>query len=235
MTTSQNGWPIVDASAIDKRPIIGIPFPQGVLAGDVRTVLAYVAEWLNAHVEAIHTPGCWGYDVRKIKGGSAWSNHSSGTAIDYNAPRHPQGKRGTWTEAQVHKIHVLIDYCGGVVRWGGDYHGTPDEMHFEIVGDHAQVAALARKINGTPAPLPATGKGYDMSSLPLLKRGATGPAVNTVQVLGNYRDAGANVAVDGHFGPNTEALVKRVQQRAHLAVTGQVDTHTWAVLLTGKP
>ena len=233
-TTSQNGWPIVHADALDTRPLVaGVKFPQGVLAGDVATVLGYVAGWIHHNVEPLKTPGCWGYDLRKVTGGSSWSNHSSGTAIDINAPKHPLGKTGTWTPAQETKIHAMLHNLGGVIRWGGDYKGRKDEMHFEIVGTHEQVHVLANKLTGAPAPQhPEVAV---MVKLPELRRGSKDVAgVHSIQVLGTYRDAGANVKVDGDFGPATEALVKRVQKAHKLKTDGIVGTLTWGALL-GKP
>src|SRR5690606_39638530 len=50
--------------------------------------------------------------------------------------------------AEIRKILAEVD---GTVRWGGDFSGTKDEMHFEIVGTGAQVAQVARRIkNGGP-------------------------------------------------------------------------------------
>ena len=46
-----------------------------------------------------------------------------------------------------------------VIRWGGDYKGRPDAMHFEVNKDAAAVKALAdslRKDNTPPKPAPTT-------------------------------------------------------------------------------
>ncbi|WP_082057227.1 M15 family metallopeptidase [Psychromicrobium lacuslunae] len=148
--TSQNGWP-----ASEKLPLTAIKvgkadFPPGVLKGNVAVVLTYVAQQFNAHVEPLHDGWCWGFSYRKISGSTQYSNHSSGTAIDCNAPDHPLGKEGTFTKAQVAAIHKIISYCDGVVRWGGDYNGRKDEMHFEInVGPSSpKLPALVKKIKG---------------------------------------------------------------------------------------
>lgn len=52
--------------------------------------------------------------------------------MDLNSARHPQGKRGTFTAAQVSSIRAILADLDDVVQWGGDWTGTPDEMHFEI-------------------------------------------------------------------------------------------------------
>jgi hypothetical protein len=68
------------------------------------------------------------------------SNHSSGTAIDLNATKHPLGKAGTFPLEKVAMIQALAKKYG--LRWGGDYRGRKDEMHFEIALSQAKVAKL---------------------------------------------------------------------------------------------
>lgn len=66
---------------------------------------------------------------------------------------------------------------------------------------------------------------------PLLKRGASGDAVTGLQNglrkfggVGSETDPGA---VDGEFGPKTEAAVKAYQTQLGLTVDGLVGDHTW--------
>jgi hypothetical protein len=163
MPNSQNGWPVVtDDSRMDETPIHGVPIVNGVLRGDVATVLHYIARRFHDRVEPLFTPGCWGHNVRKIGNSNTWSNHSSGTAMDLNAPRHPQGVRNTFTPAQREEIRDMLEYLEGVVRWGGDYTGTPDDMHFEIDDTPAAVHRVAEKIERdgdmTPAEMTAWAK-----------------------------------------------------------------------------
>lgn len=163
MAKSQNGWSAgtpaqiggLDTSAV---PGTNVKLPQGVRKGDVATVLHYVAQQFHLHVEPLHAGWCWGYDYKQIEGGTSLSNHASGTAIDLNAETHPMGKRGTFSTAKKTAIHAILAHCDGVVRWGGDYTGRPDEMHFEIVKSATDVARLAAKLRGTSTPVtpPAT-------------------------------------------------------------------------------
>jgi hypothetical protein len=157
MTVSYNGWTASQApAAIGVAPFIvnGVPFPGGVRSGDVAAVFRYLVEQFARRVEGLITPGCWGYYYKQSANSAALlSCHSSGTAIDINAPRHPNGKRGTFTAAQVAQIRAILAELSGVVYWGGDAwgDGTPDEMHFEIQSGvtAAQVAAAARKLGTT--------------------------------------------------------------------------------------
>jgi hypothetical protein len=83
----------------------------------------------------------WGYCFRNVRGSTdKLSNHSSGTAVDLNAKIHPLGKVGTFPAEKVPMIRALAKKYG--LRWGGDYKGRADEMHFEIELSEAKVAAL---------------------------------------------------------------------------------------------
>jgi hypothetical protein len=160
MVASYNGWKASQSpSEIGVVPFVvnGVSFPSGARGGDVGVVFGYLAEQYAKRVEPLVSPGCWGYYYKQSANSAALlSCHSSGTAIDFNAPKHPNGKRGTFTAAQVKAIRAILAELGGVVYWGGDAwgNGTPDEMHFEIDTDAtvAQVAAVANKIRGMAAP-----------------------------------------------------------------------------------
>lgn len=148
MATSENGWRVdFSGRRQDQSPIAArVTAPHGVLRGDVAIVLHYVAGRFHAEVERLHQGWCWGWYVRRIAGSSSYSNHSSGTAIDLNAPDHPAGATGTFSRAQRAAIDHILHACHGVVRWGGHFTGAKDEMHFEINKGKAAVAALADKI-----------------------------------------------------------------------------------------
>ena len=134
--TSQNGWPAnSDPAAIN---VASFPVPGTsptrsltVRAGDVKTILIGVAARFDSTVEPLGSD-IGGYNYRPIEGSTVLSNHASGTAIDLNWNEHPQGQSGTFSAAKVAAIRRILGLCGNVVRWGGDYNGTVDEMHFEI-------------------------------------------------------------------------------------------------------
>lgn len=144
MRTSQNGWTV-----ITRDRCVSIQVPGGTIpvrAGDVAVVLRWaVCRW-HLEVEPLLWPGCWGWADRPVRGGTATSNHASGTAVDLSAPLHPLGKRGTFTARQRKTIRRIIADSRGALRWGGDYVGRADEMHIEIVGTPEQVARLAQRI-----------------------------------------------------------------------------------------
>jgi hypothetical protein len=136
MTKSQNGWP---ASKDEKEIGIKIFKIEGTdrkmrLQQDAGVILAAFAAEFHAQVEPIDDPEIddWGYAYRDVRGSdSVLSNHSSGTAIDLNARKHPLGAQNTFTKQQTRVIRELTEKYG--LRWGGDYSKRKDEMHWEVV------------------------------------------------------------------------------------------------------
>ena len=87
----------------------------------------------------------WGYAFRPIRGQTEkLSNHSSGTAIDLNAPKHALGLIGTFPPEKVPMIRALSKKYG--LRWGGDYQNRKDEMHWEIDLTPEKASALIIKL-----------------------------------------------------------------------------------------
>lgn len=150
MPYSYNGWYASPNLSIRPLEVAGESFVPGVLNDDdVYTVLRYVAVQLHERVEPIvrsdwHQMDDWGYNYRLTTNDNSLSCHSSGTAFDYNATRHPFGRYNTFTAAQQAEIHEIIKDLP--IVWGGDYRNTPDDMHFEIMGSKATVAAAADRI-----------------------------------------------------------------------------------------
>jgi hypothetical protein len=150
VATSQNGWTVDTSGTMQDRGDIypGITAPNGIRKGDVAVVLRYLAERFHREVEPLRAGWCWGWYVKVIEGSTATSNHASGTAVDLNAPDHPVGAVDTFSAAKQDAIHRILSDLGGVVRWGGDYSGRHDDMHFEINDDAAAVKTQADKIRG---------------------------------------------------------------------------------------
>jgi peptidoglycan hydrolase-like protein with peptidoglycan-binding domain len=64
---------------------------------------------------------------------------------------------------------------------------------------------------------------------PLVRKGDQNHPVKTLQYL--LRARGHSVAVDGIFGPQTDAAVRAFQQQKGLAVDGIVGPNTWGALI----
>lgn len=145
MATSQNGWVAQPSSS----GLASLEWITGrVMPGDVYTIFDYFCRRFHQSVEPIRRDHSWGWAYRDVRGASVLSNHASATAIDLNAPAHPLGRSGTFSPDQMRALRPLLNSLDGAVRWGGDYSGRKDEMHFEINAPRALVAAVAAKIRG---------------------------------------------------------------------------------------
>lgn len=150
MSVSQNGW-TVDSTGThqDKGAILrDIDVPNGVLAGDVAYIFRWLAGEFDSRVERLVKGTCWGWFNRTVRGSTSISNHASGTAVDFNADQHPLGSSpgDTFSDAQIKTIRSIVASTGGVIRWGGDYTGRKDPMHFEINTTAAKVKAFAAQL-----------------------------------------------------------------------------------------
>jgi hypothetical protein len=166
MPTSYNGWPASpDPASIDVDPfsVAGVDFPGGVRRGDVATMLGHVVLEFHQRVEPLRTGQCFGHAYRADRNDpSKLSCHGSGTAVDTNSVKHPNGAEAarTFTAAQIAEIHTIlaeIPELAEVVHWGGDWHYadglTPDGMHWEIHNhDLAKLARVADHIRALQNP-----------------------------------------------------------------------------------
>jgi hypothetical protein len=142
---SSNGW-LASKDAAELH-IVSVPIEGTKIkvrcAKAVAPLIAGFCQEFNQLIEPIDGGALddWGYCFRNVRGSTdKLSNHSSGTAIDLNATKHPLGKIGTFPPEKVPMIRALAKKYG--LKWGGDYKGRADEMHFEIELGEAKVAAL---------------------------------------------------------------------------------------------
>lgn len=155
MSTSQNGWPALPPDS-DLLYTWVVP----TKAGDVRLrlrngsagfLLCHLLLFIADAIEPLFGKVLddWGYAWRPIRGQSTGlSNHASGTAADANATRHVLGRFGTWVNAAL--IRARLRMYRGVIRWGGDYSGRKDEMHFELDRPLGEAEKVARRLMRTP-------------------------------------------------------------------------------------
>jgi hypothetical protein len=149
MEKSQNGWKASKDPAeihIKSFPIEGTDIKIRCQATAGRILAAFAAEF-HAQVEPIDKGGLddWGYAYRNVRGQTDdLSNHSSGTAIDLNASKHPLGKENTFTPEQRKTLDMLCKKYH--LRGGYTYRTRKDDMHFEIMDNPAEVKALADEL-----------------------------------------------------------------------------------------
>ena len=66
-----------------------------------------------------------------MRGASVISEHATGTAVDFNAPLHPLGKKNTFNAADQAKIRQIMKDVSHAAHWGGRW-SRPDDMHVEL-------------------------------------------------------------------------------------------------------
>ena len=180
MATSYNGWPASpDASAIgvtNAFNVHGADFPGGMKTGAISVVFGYLVDALHTRVEPMDTDpsngspgyGAWGYSYRdNVNNPGSLSCHASGSAIDYNAPRHPNGTStgpsggGGWSGDQyVEVCEILDEICGAL-----DWLTSNDPMHFEADVDPATMDQIASQLPaGGGGTTPTPGPEIDMAS-----------------------------------------------------------------------
>ncbi|MFC0675622.1 C40 family peptidase [Brachybacterium hainanense] len=94
----------------------------------------------------------------------------------------------------------------------------------------AQLSGVATGITVAPADLsPAAQKELDTYTALVLRPGARGDAISFLQARLN--DRGANIAVDGKYGPATRKAVMAVQTNGGVSADGVVGPYTWNILV----
>jgi D-alanyl-D-alanine carboxypeptidase len=224
-----NGWRVLDR---DECATIDVPGGQLAVHPVAAPIFADLAARFDAEVEPLIWPGCWGYALRPIKGTGTYSNHSSGTAIDLNAPRHPQGVPAArnYTRGQRGALGAILADYAGVITWGGTWDlPDTDGMHFEITPGVTvgEVEAVAARLTGpppAPAPPPAGFTGPDLRGYGPALRGEHGNNGDRVAGLQwflsvNYPGYGRTLGPltpDGWWGDVTTAWLAEFAHRSHI-------------------
>ena len=136
-----SGWPNCQSSKINSGFVVsGTRFPGGMRHELCELTSMLVQECKNRGyqfgTDSDPSYGCWGYSCRCISGSNNPSNHSWGLAVDINAPSNP------------YTSPLVTDMPGWMpdlwneygFRWGGDYSGSKDAMHYEFM-ESVQAAA----------------------------------------------------------------------------------------------
>ena len=245
------GWPNCQTSRINRSFYVDtkwgrVTFPGGVRSELCELISRLVKECSNRGyrfgVAGNASYGCWGYSCRAIAGTSTPSNHSWGIAVDINAPRNPytsplKTDMPSW-------MPDLWNAYG--FRWGGDYQGRKDAMHYEFMGsvqDAATKTALARSKNlgvgSTPPPAfpafpfpaghwmgiesknPKNHSGYKVADRPGIQK-----------YQQRLKDRGWIIVPDGRFGRQTRDVTVKYQTQKKLKVDGLAGEQTWRSVWT---
>lgn len=187
-------------------------------------------------------PGVTGaYVCRQITGGTGYSLHAYGTAIDINWDTNPYRADGRlitdMPAAMVAEITALRTVSGAPVwGWGGAYRSVKDAMHYEIV---CTPADLATGIAGTRAPLTQTQKlyiwlkaGVLAARRPFLRPGSENDPAKVDDIKAAQQLLGLRQT--GTYGPATVAKVKAFQEFLkipHRGPAGRLNRRTWQWLI----
>jgi hypothetical protein len=119
---------------VEKKKITPIPkFSFNKKAADsLKRVMTAIWEHYDKDQKAIEARGLdhfgGAYNFRLIRGSTHISNHAYACAIDLDPEHNPLGAKTGRMPADVVALFKAEGW-----RWGGDYHGRKDWMHFEAV------------------------------------------------------------------------------------------------------
>lgn len=168
------------------------------------------------------------YNRRPIRGGTAWSSHAFGAALDagYSNQTHTETVVLPWliehaNQLGVQRIHHYKrnQYWQAGKGWVNRTPGVGGKwLHIEVHPTRwADTTPIADRLSGAPSSSAPRYPGKP------LKRGSTGKAVQHIQtVLG--------ITSDGKYGPKTEQAVIEFQTAHNLKPDGIVGPKTWAAL-----
>lgn len=173
------------------------------------------------------------YNCRKVTGGSTYSLHAYGIALDINWQTNPYSRYLRTDMLRVGdgkmplRIQAIRTNNGKQVwRWGGYFSGNKDAMHYELCCSPADLRSGInwRTVYGSVAPTSSTASSY-----PTLREGMTGYYVTVMQQRMRFV-SGSPATVDGNFGPKTKTAVLNFQKFFGLTADGVVGPKTWSAL-----
>lgn len=204
-----------------KGPWARVPLHGGAVV-TVRPSIVEALEALDSCLEAADyeatPPDCGAYNCRPITGGSNYSLHAYGIAVDINWQANPYGKKlvTDMPAKMIQAIEAIRTNSGAqVFRWGGRYGGNKDAMHFEVVASPAELASGIRS-STKPAP--------DYTFVQAM--------LNIVRIKARKTP----IKVDGILGDQTKAAIAEFQRDWNalglpaLEVTGSPDAETCAAV-----
>ena len=146
------------------------------------------------------------YNCRQITGGTNYSLHAYGIAVDLNWSTNPYGHH-LITDMPIGMIEAIegIRTAGGVQvwRWGGRYSNNKDAMHFEVVASPAELVRGIRSTTTTPTPQPPSNEDLDMDEKRLreivreeTERGGNRTIEFLTKVIGSETERGSNRTIE---------------------------------------
>ncbi len=140
-----SGWPNCSESSMESFAFSGklgdVAFPAGLHVHIIDLALHLLTE-TEERGYLMHPGWCWGFGCRAIKGivPSIASNHSWGLALDINAPTNGLGSTHSDMPSWMPDLWNSYGF-----RWGGDYTGRKDPMHYEFMGTPIDAVSMTEK------------------------------------------------------------------------------------------
>ena len=176
------------------------------------------------------------YNRRPIRGGTSWSSHAFGAAVDlgYTDQTVLEAEILPWLiahseELGIQRIHHyrLKQYWEAGRGWVKRSPGQGDAwIHLEVHPDRwNDITPIAERLLGSPQTAPSVPSAPSQPTYPgkPLRFGSSGPAVVAIQQA-------LRITPDGQFGRATDQHVRDFQKARGLIVDGVVGPVTWKAL-----
>lgn len=210
----------------------------------------------NAMYEREAESNAWGADMHICVHSNAGGGKGAEVYISTKDDRHMKPAQAIYNEVKaispygstrgikVGKWHEIVNTNALCVYLETDFHDNKTIAKWIVENTEAIGEAICKGVCETYGVKYVTAdtvkaKKTCTVNLPVLRKGSSGAAVKTLQrLLRQLRyvntDGKTLIIVDGNFGSNTEAAVKRYQQKHLNGVDGIVGIKTWNKLLKGK-
>lgn len=165
------------------------------------------------------------YNHRLIRGSSSkWSNHAYGAAIDINAEENGFNVAGNIP------LPMIAAFKSEGARWGGDYSGRKDPMHFEFCSSGEPKRTFAQWLAHYKCP-PTYSGAAPVAGAPHFDESVEIQVVQTrLKELG-YHEVGE---IDGRWGGRTAGAITAFKNDRHLVGLPVIDAALKAELQKAK-
>ena len=210
----------------------------------------------NAMYEREAESNAWGADMHICVHSNAGGGKGAEVYISTKDDRHMKPAQAIYNEVKaispygstrgikVGKWHEIVNTNALCVYLETDFHDNKTIAKWIVENTEAIGEAICKGVCETYGVKYVTAdtvkaKKTCTVTLPVLRKGSSGAAVKTLQRLLRQLqyvnlDGKTLIIVDGSFGSNTEAAVKRYQQKHLNGVDGIVGIKTWNKLLNGR-
>jgi peptidoglycan hydrolase-like protein with peptidoglycan-binding domain len=184
----------------------------------------------------------WAYNCRATTGGTSWSAHAWGAAVDINPDKNPYSSKARLITDMPDRFVSAFKRHG--FGWGGDWHSVKDPMHMSLAPSEQGKAVKETFDPGLQAKANAKWAGRSSAPTPTPKEaGTVAPPWehehpgniksphNGCQTVQRWQDRmaerGWEVDVDGDYGPASEQVCRAFQREKNRTADGILGPDTW--------